>query len=346
MDETIEPSSEANANPETASGVDSGGPDAGAASAPAGERQDSVDQTTLEDGTPAPESGSAGDSAGDASQADASPAGASPADAVQGGPDVADPGSALGDVVTGDATQLVTSAPDMLQSAAEMIDAGGPVVIILLVMSVVALAIILAKLWQFAGAGLSDRRPVERVLVEARQGNLAAASKAAEGGRGPAMRALAAALTHGADLTHDTDQNRAREAAWLAASEELESARSWLRPLEVIAALAPLLGLFGTVLGMIAAFAELEAAGSRVDPSILSGGIWEALLTTAVGLAVAIPAVAAFNWFERRIERAESLAERATSALFTAIAPASAPPIANEPDAPAAEGRLHAVAQS
>jgi biopolymer transport protein ExbB len=69
---------------------------------------------------------------------------------------------------------------------------------------------------------------------------------------------------------------------------------------------------------MIDAFAALEAAGSRVDPATLSGGIWEALLTTAVGLAVAIPAVAAFNWFERRVERAELAIEGVVSAIVTA----------------------------
>jgi biopolymer transport protein ExbB len=56
-----------------------------------------------------------------------------------------------------------------------------------------------------------------------------------------------------------------------------------------------LLGLFGTVLGMVEAFRQLELAGSQVDPAVLSGGIWQALLTTAVGLAVAIPAVLAHN---------------------------------------------------
>ena len=54
---------------------------------------------------------------------------------------------------------------------------------------------------------------------------------------------------------------------------------------------------------MIEAFRKLSEAGNKVDPSILSGGIWEALLTTAVGLAVAIPAVAALNWLERRVDR-------------------------------------------
>jgi len=303
---------------------------------------DEIVETSPEAGTP--DAGDSGES-GTAAKSGAATEGAADApatadipardsmDAAPGAADTADLGVPAG--TEGDA---MTSAPDALQSAADLLEAGGPVVIILLAMSVVALAIILAKLWQLAGAGLTDRRGVERVLAEAERGDLATAGKAAKSGRGPAMRALEAALAHPAD------QDRAREAAWVAASEEIESARSWLRPLEVIGALAPLLGLFGTVLGMIAAFAELEAAGSRVDPSILSGGIWEALLTTAVGLAVAIPAVAAFNWFERRIERAESLAERAVSALFTNIAPASAQ-IANAPETPAAESRLHAVAQ-
>ena len=74
-------------------------------------------------------------------------------------------------------------------------------------------------------------------------------------------------------------------------------------PLELIATIAPLLGLLGTVLGMIAAFQALQAAGSRADPAILAGGIWEALLTTAAGMAVAIPASMALTWFESVVDR-------------------------------------------
>ncbi|BFM06454.1 hypothetical protein GCM10025791_10230 [Halioxenophilus aromaticivorans] len=77
---------------------------------------------------------------------------------------------------------------------------------------------------------------------------------------------------------------------------------SYLRILEVIATLAPLLGLFGTVLGMIEAFQAMEAAGSNVNPAVLSGGIWQALLTTAVGLAVAIPVSLLHSWLDRRVE--------------------------------------------
>ena len=76
---------------------------------------------------------------------------------------------------------------------------------------------------------------------------------------------------------------------------------SKLNSLQVIAAIAPLLGLLGTVFGMIEAFQQMEIAGKNVDPSILSGGIWEALLTTAFGLAIAIPALAAYHLFENKI---------------------------------------------
>ena len=74
--------------------------------------------------------------------------------------------------------------------------------------------------------------------------------------------------------------------------------------MEVISNIAPLLGLLGTVIGMINAFSKLEEAGSRVDPAILAGGIWEALLTTAFGLIVAIPALAAFYWLDGRVDKA------------------------------------------
>ena len=89
-------------------------------------------------------------------------------------------------------------------------------------------------------------------------------------------------------LRRDLSEAMVREEVARLAGDRLEGLRAYLRPLEVIAGVAPLLGLFGTVLGMISAFQQLEQAGSQVNPAVLSGGIWEALLTTAVGLAVAI----------------------------------------------------------
>ena len=76
-----------------------------------------------------------------------------------------------------------------------------------------------------------------------------------------------------------------------------------LRYLDLIVSIAPLLGLFGTVLGMIDAFNTLEQSGSNVDPSRLAGGIWEALLSTAAGMIVAIPAAVALTIYEGKLEK-------------------------------------------
>ena len=68
---------------------------------------------------------------------------------------------------------------------------------------------------------------------------------------------------------------------------------------------------------MITAFQQLESAGNQVDPGILSGGIWLALMTTAAGLAVAIPSVLAHNWLDRRVERHERFMESSVTQVFT-----------------------------
>ncbi len=79
----------------------------------------------------------------------------------------------------------------------------------------------------------------------------------------------------------------------------------------------PLLGLLGTVIGMIEAFQAMEAAGSQVNPSILSGGIWKALLTTAIGVAVAIPVSIIHSWFERKVEVQATFVQDDLEKLFT-----------------------------
>ena len=75
----------------------------------------------------------------------------------------------------------------------------------------------------------------------------------------------------------------------------------FLPSLEIIAQVSPLVGLLGTVIGMIDSFNELELGGSLVDPSVLAGGIWTALLTTAMGLIVAIPALISHYFFEKKL---------------------------------------------
>ncbi|MEH6493915.1 MotA/TolQ/ExbB proton channel family protein [Halopseudomonas sp.] len=239
--------------------------------------------------------------------------------------------SAAADTLTGfatastDPTQLpaeamVNSLHDNAVASVSMIETlkgwlvvGGPVVWILLAMSVVALSILLIKLWQFNFPRPEGTRAVNRSLSLWHKGD--AEGAIAQLNTRQTVPAVLLLAMRG--MRSGTDHDLLREELQRVGSYRLNQLKLLLRPLEVIANLAPLLGLLGTVLGMIEAFRQMEAAGSRVDPSILSGGIWQALLTTAVGLAVAIPVVAIHSWLERRVERIAASLNDAVTQVFT-----------------------------
>ncbi len=195
------------------------------------------------------------------------------------------------------------------------IEAGGPVVVILLVLSVLILAIVLVKLWHFYWIQLNDRKFINLALEQWREGQYEPAINVLNETRNPIARVLETAM-HAIQHKY-CDYDIAREETLRVASIHLAAVRSYLKPIEVIAALSPLLGLLGTVFGMIEAFKRLEAAGTAVDPAILSGGIWEALLTTAMGLSVAIPAIFILNWLEQRITKFQLALEDAMTQVFT-----------------------------
>lgn len=197
-----------------------------------------------------------------------------------------------------------------------LLEAGGPVVAVLTAMSVAALTIVIVKLAQFAAARVGERATARRALDLHRAGRSAEAAAVAARSANPVAQVLACAIR--GSQRGDLPIEAVREEVARLAADQIEGLRAYLRPLEVIASVAPLLGLFGTVLGMISAFRQLEQAGSRVDPSVLSGGIWEALLTTAVGLAVAIPVVAVLAWLERVVDRLAQEMASATTQVFTA----------------------------
>ena len=100
-------------------------------------------------------------------------------------------------------------------------------------------------------------------------------------------------------------------------NKEFKRIYAFLPSLEVISQVSPLVGLLGTVIGMIDSFNELELGGSLVDPSILAGGIWTALLTTAMGLIVAIPALVSHYFLEKKINNLFEDFETLVSKLST-----------------------------
>ena len=191
-------------------------------------------------------------------------------------------------------------------------DRGGAVIWIIAGLSVVALAIIAWKVLHLLRLGAWGGGAAEAAVT-----SFETAGSTPEAGKGGLrLRTVRAAISAVTDPRFS--DAAAREETERQARRLLVEARTGLRALEVIATIAPLLGLLGTVLGMIAAFQALQASGARADPSVLAGGIWEALLTTAAGMAVAIPAAVALAWFESVIDRVAADMEDLATRVFLA----------------------------
>ncbi|MCE2476134.1 MAG: MotA/TolQ/ExbB proton channel family protein [Alphaproteobacteria bacterium] len=183
-------------------------------------------------------------------------------------------------------------------AAADLLQKGGGVMYVLLLLSVSSLAIILLKLLQFWRVGARRSGMMELIAT----GSTHEIRRRMALSRHPAARVVETAL----DTGHLPRELQEAEMERIG-SVEIRALETYVRSLEVVANLSPLIGLLGTVIGMIKAFGRLEEAGARVDPSQLAGGIWEALLTTAFGLIVAIPALGAVHYFERKIEGVRAL---------------------------------------
>ena len=199
--------------------------------------------------------------------------------------------------------------------------AGGPVIWVLMVLSFVSLALIAVKafdLWRVVG----DRAARETAIVRLRDTGGGAAASLTHSGTAPADRVLSAAVAAAAG-----GMSGAQLESELARHGNLEVARMnrFLRVLEVIAMIGPLLGLLGTVLGMIEAFQQLELEGGSANAAVLAGGIWKALLTTAAGLVVAIPAAVAAHLFGARVETATVGIEDVIRSVLAALVPAARP---------------------
>ena len=181
----------------------------------------------------------------------------------------------------------------------EFLVVGGPVLWVLLAVSVVALAIVMVKVWQFARVRPESCPDVDAALSLWRGARWGEARDSLDNEH-PVSAVVALTME---ELSIGTDDEMVRQEVDRLATVHLNRLRALLPALDGIGTLSPLLGLLGTVLGMIVAFQQMEVAGAQVDPSTLSSGIWQALLTTAVGLGIAIPAIAVHNWMERKVER-------------------------------------------
>jgi biopolymer transport protein ExbB len=201
----------------------------------------------------------------------------------------------------------------------ELVRLGGPVLLLLLALSVATLTLVLLKAWEFHERELGARAFAGRALDSWARGQADQALAQLGSRNSPLAEVMSAAMA--LRLRGELPEPHQREQIGQLAADRLEATRGLLRPLEVITGLAPLLGLLGTVLGMIEVFQRLQLAGERVDVALLAGGLWEALLTTAAGLGVALLALAAFHFFDRKHERLRHDMESALTRIFTAPLP-------------------------
>lgn len=192
---------------------------------------------------------------------------------------------------------------------------GGPVILLLIALSVLALALTLHKITLFSLQRVGQHRAaelaVERWLTSGQRSALASLET------DPSPVSLVVTHAMRGRLAGAPD-DQIKEDVGRVASERLHQLRRHMRTLDMIGQIAPLLGLFGTILGMIDTFAALQDAGTTVDPSRLAGGIWVALLTTAAGLSIAMPVSVAVSWFEGRIEHERIGMEAMLSGFFAA----------------------------
>jgi biopolymer transport protein ExbB len=173
---------------------------------------------------------------------------------------------------------------------------GGPVLWVLLVASAVAVAVFIERFLHCHRAQINSTEFLNGVRTVLKRNNVVEALSICDATPGPVARLVKVAI-----LNRDQGQERVREALEEAGSAEVPRLEEKLNLLATIAQLSPLIGLLGTVLGFIKMFADMQAKGLSAHVGDLSAGIWQALICTAAGLAIAIPAHAAYNYLVSRI---------------------------------------------
>jgi len=178
----------------------------------------------------------------------------------------------------------------------ELLRPGGAIMIPLLLCSVLALAIILERFWTLRVNKIAPKFIVNELWGWIKNKELNSKKMKALKESSPLGRILAAGLSnakHGREIMKESIQEEA--------SHVVHEMERFLTALGTVAAIAPLLGLLGTVIGMIKVFAMLQLEGTG-NAAALAGGISEALITTAAGLVVAIPALIFHRYFMRRVD--------------------------------------------
>jgi len=185
---------------------------------------------------------------------------------------------------------------DFFSGFFELIKQGGPVMVILILMSILAVAIVIERLWFFAQQHGDSKALLRELGAKIAADDIPGAIKICRTNKGMLPRILEFGLQRGtknrADIT---------DALSIALMENLNQLERNLGIIGTIAVIAPFVGLLGTVLGIIRAFQDIALKGNST-PAVVAAGVGEALVTTAAGLFVAVISVIFFNYFKTRIK--------------------------------------------
>ena len=200
----------------------------------------------------------------------------------------------------------------MIAHVQDALSVGGPALWVIFGISIVLVTVGLWKFWHLIKLGAWNKKQADEILklwlekkvepVDVNQQNIRA-------------KILGQTILAISDKNYNNEM--VREECVRLANNDLNEARRGLRVIDLIITIAPLVGLLGTVLGMIEAFQALQDSGAQADPSALAGGIWEALLTTAAGMGIAIPASILLSWYDSVVDNVQADIENlATQAIL------------------------------
>lgn len=187
---------------------------------------------------------------------------------------------------------------------------GGPMLWVLVIASATAITIFIERALYCHRSQINSAEFLNGVRTVLKRNNVVEALSICDATPGPVARLVKTAI-----LNRDQGRDGVREVLEEAGAVEVPRLEEKLNLLATIAQLAPLLGLLGTVFGLMKMFRKMEGVGLGANLGGLSGGVWEALICTAAGLAVSIPAQAGYNYLVTRINEIVLDMERAATEI-------------------------------
>lgn len=185
----------------------------------------------------------------------------------------------------------------MFNQIYNFISLGGPMAIPLIICSIFSLAVIIEKAVFFIRRKDNSLRLLKRIELKVENDDIIGALNELKGEKGPNAKLLSTALSH-----YEEDPDRIREVLQAVGEDEIKKMEKHLPVLDVVAMISPLLGLLGTVLGIISSFNILGTAAGAANPAQISSGIAAALISTAMGLVIAIPTAIFYSYYINKVE--------------------------------------------